>query len=156
MQLYAVCLLLVAALSAVSCSAGMSSESNRPPREVSGASPVTDYSALVASLRAAGTSVKPGAKVEQPFFSVIGRSLQVDGEDVQVFEYPDAAAADAQAAQVSPTGTGIGTTRIHWIGPPHFYKKGRLLVLYIGDNDIVLSALETVLGPQFAGSARSR
>jgi len=33
----------------------------------------------------------------------------------------------------------------------HLYEKGKLLVLYVGDNEKVLRALEVVLGRQFAG-----
>jgi hypothetical protein len=77
--------------------------------------------------------------------------IKVRGEDVQVFEYSDATAAEAQAALVSPSGSAVGTTKIHWVGPPHFFKKGRLIVLYVGDDDKVLNALEAVLGRQFAG-----
>ncbi len=77
--------------------------------------------------------------------------IKVRGEDVQVFQYSNAAAADAEASLVSPNGMGVGTTKLHWIGPPHFYKKGKLLVLYIGDDDKVLKALDAVLGRQFAG-----
>jgi hypothetical protein len=112
---------------------------------------VTDYASLAASLRAAGASVKPGAKVDQPFFPVGGRLMEVDGEEVQVFHFADAAAAEAQAAGISPTGTSIGTTKVQWIGPPHFYRTNAVLTLYVGDNERVLKVLETVLGPQFAG-----
>ena len=77
--------------------------------------------------------------------------IKVSGEDVQVFQYFHAAAADAQAALVSPDGSAIGASKIHWVGPPHFYRKGRLLVVYVGDHDNVLKALEAVLSRQFAG-----
>lgn len=77
--------------------------------------------------------------------------IKVRGEDVQVFQYSNAAAMDAQAALVSLDGSAVGTTKLHWVGAPHFYKKGKLLVLYVGDHDKVLKALEAVLGPQFAG-----
>lgn len=77
--------------------------------------------------------------------------MEVHGEDVQVFQFADAAEVKAQAARVSPTGTAIGATKVQWIGPPHFYRTDRLLVLYVGDNERVLKALERVLGPQFAG-----
>jgi hypothetical protein len=150
MRLFAVCLLFVAAAGAVGCS-GKLSGLDQPRRGESRAGPVTDYASLVANLRAAGASVKPGEEVDQPFFSVTGKMIEVHGEDVQVFQYADAAVADAQAAQISPTGTTVGTTKIHWIGPPHFFKKGRLIVLYVGDNGKVLKALEAVLGRRFAG-----
>lgn len=113
--------------------------------------PVMDYAGLIKSLRAAGAPVERGGGVDQPFFSVDGKMLKVRGEDVQVFEFSDATAAEEQAALVSPSGSGVGTTKIHWVGPPHFFRKGRLIVLYVGDNGKLLEALEAVLGRQFAG-----
>lgn len=77
--------------------------------------------------------------------------VKVRNEDVQVFQYSNIAAAAAQAALVSPDGSTVGTSKFHWIGPPHFYRQGKLLVLYVGDNGKVLKALEAVLGRQFAG-----
>lgn len=77
--------------------------------------------------------------------------IKVRGEDVQVFQYADAAATDAQAALVSRDGSKVGTTNIHWVAPPHFYKNGKIIVLYVGDDRQVLRTLEAVLGPPFAG-----
>lgn len=110
-----------------------------------------DYASLIDNLRTAGVSVEPEGEVDQPFFSVEGRIIKVSGEDVQVFQYFHATAADAQAALVSPDGSAVGTSKLHWVGPPHFYKKGKLLVLYVGGNAKALKALEAVLGRQFAG-----
>lgn len=149
-SLLSVCLLCVVAVGFTACG-GKLPVSNQSPQGKSHAGPVTDYASLVADLRAAGVSVKREGKVDQPFFSVTGMMIKVRGEDVQVFQYSDAMAAEAQAALVSPSGSAVGTTKIHWVGPPHFFKKGRLIVLYVGDNDKVLNALEAVLGRQFAG-----
>ena len=115
------------------------------------AKPVTDYASLIDNLRRAGVSVEPQGEVEQPFFSTKGKIIKVGGEDVQVFQYSRGAVADAQAAVISPDGSGVGTSKINWIGPPHFYKKAKLIVLYTGNSDKVLKALVAVLGPQFAG-----
>ena len=112
---------------------------------------VLDYAGLIKSLRAAGAPAERRGGVDQPFFSVDGKMLEVHGEDVQVFEYSDATAAEEEAALVSSSGSAVGTTKIHWVGPPHFFRKGRLIVLYVGDNCRVLKALEAVLGLQFAG-----
>ena len=73
------------------------------------------------------------------------------GENVQVFRYPSERAAEAEAKKVNAEGTAVGTSSAMWIGPPHFYKKGRLIVLYVGDNKTVTEALGAVLGAQFAG-----
>lgn len=118
---------------------------------VSHGGPVTDYVSLIDQLRAAGATVESAGAVSQPFFSVKGQVIKVNGEDVQVFEYADAATAEAEAATVSPDGGSTGTSMITWVAAPHFYKTGKLIVLYVGNNQTTLVALETALGPQFAG-----
>jgi hypothetical protein len=113
--------------------------------------PVEDYVSLVDALRAAGAEVEPGESIEQPFFSVTGRILEVDGADVQVFEYESAEAMETDASQVAPDGGSIGTSMVSWIATPHFFKAGRLLVLYVGDDAAILDLLKSALGEQFAG-----
>lgn len=115
------------------------------------AAPVMDYARLIDSLRVAGVSVLPAEEVDQPFFSVQGRMIKVSGEDVQVFQYAHTTAATEQVALVSPDGSAVGTSKLHWIGSPHFYNKGSLIVLYVGGDEKVIKALEAVLGRQFAG-----
>jgi hypothetical protein len=110
-----------------------------------------DYASLVESLRAARISVKAGGSVEQPFFSVKGKVISLYGDHVQIFEYRNSARADSDAALVSADGRTVGTTKPHWLGPPHFFKKDRLIVLYLGDDAKILQALESRLGRQFAG-----
>lgn len=149
-QLLAVCV-LVAGACVVAGFAGNASGPDQPRQGEARAGAVTDYASLAARLRAAGAGGKPGAAVDQPFFPVRGKMIQVHGEDVQVFQFADAAAADAQVARISPTGSAVGTMKIHWIGPPHFYRADKLLVLYVGASERVLRALESALGRQVAG-----
>ena len=113
--------------------------------------PVRDYVSLIDNLRAAGATVEPVGEVSQPFFSVPGYVIEVNGEQVQVFEYADEAAANAEAATVSPDGSTVGRTFVGWVAPPHFFTKGRIIVLYAGSNQATLELLQRVLGPQFAG-----
>ena len=112
---------------------------------------VMDYTRLIDRLRATGVSALPAGEAQQSFISVQGRMIKVGGEDVQVFQYAHTKAAAEQAALVSPDGNAVGTSMIHWIGSPHFFRKDLLLVLYIGDDEKVIKALEAVLGRQFAG-----
>jgi hypothetical protein len=37
------------------------------------------------------------------------------------------------------------------VAPPHFYRQGRLLVLYLGEDTQTLGRLACLLGPPFAG-----
>jgi len=118
-------------------------------RDASG--PVTDYDSLVDNLRNAGATVEPAGEITQPFFSVKGNAINVNGEDVQVFEYNSQSTAEAEAALVSPDGSSIGTSLPFWVAPPHFYKVGRIIVLYVGENAAITDTLENALGAQFAG-----
>jgi hypothetical protein len=118
---------------------------------ISHGEPVEDYVSLIDNLRASGATVEPVGEVEQAFFSVTGHVITVNGNDVQVFEYADAEAAEADAALVAPDGGSVGTTMVTWVATPHFYRTGKLIVLYVGDDSGVTAVLESALGPQFAG-----
>ena len=141
---------MVFALACVAC-AGNLYASNSLQQETTHTRPVTDYANLIGRLRAAGATVKAGGQVEQSFFSVVGKTIKVYADDVQVFQYAHTAAMEAQAAQISADGSTVGTAKPFWVDAPHFYKSGKLLVLYVGGNAKVLQALESVLGKQFTG-----
>ncbi len=152
-------ILALISLTAVQPSAGQASNRHaRSGPRVRRQSPTTEsrrsasYLSLIHKLRARGATVKrTNEKVSQPFFSVTGRNLMVNGETLQVFEYASPAAAESEAKRVNAIGTAVGTATVTWIAAPHFYRSGRLIVLYIGDNEATIKVLTAVLGPQFAG-----
>jgi hypothetical protein len=110
-----------------------------------------DYDGLLAGLRRGGAAVSEGGPITQPFFATPGRSIVVAGDPVQVFEFPDAAEARANARRVSPDGDRVGTSSVFWVAPPHFFVRGRVLALSVGGSAPVLTRLSAVMGPQFAG-----
>lgn len=112
---------------------------------------VTGYNGLIKKLHSEGLTFKQGGKVKQPFFSVSGRILIVGSEQLQIFEYRKKRTVETEASPISPSGSPVGTTMVTWVGPPHFYKSGNLIVLYVGENPGVIKALENALGRQFAG-----
>lgn len=89
-----------------------------------------------------------------PCLSANGQVIFVNTGVVNVFEYPTVADAESDAAKVSTDGSGVVGDRcaalITWVGPPHFYKSDRLIVVYAGSADAVLQPLEKVLGKPFA------
>jgi len=116
---------------------------------------VESYDGLLDALRGNGSTVESVGPVSQPFFVPEGRVISVDGYEVQVFEFSIEQNARSAAASISPDGSSVGTTIISWVETPHFYKSGKLIVLYVGDEAAVVDALEVVLGAQIAGG-RSR
>ena len=111
---------------------------------------------LIDPLLATGAEVKvTGEVVSEGIFSVDGSVLEVNGERVLVMDYGDAAALEAEAAGISPSGSSVAThgraSMILWAAPPHFFRTETAIVLYVGESPTVIEALTSVLGPQFAG-----
>lgn len=120
--------------------------------------PVQDQVSLIDALRSKNVTVDISGTVSQPFLSrQSGTTVRLSGgavttpADLQLFEYGSASAASADAKQIRPDGGGTATTQISWVAPPHFFLKGRVMVLYVGNDRAVLSLLQSLLGPQFAG-----
>jgi hypothetical protein len=108
---------------------------------------------LIESLQASGLEVVAIQPTEASPFAVQGHVIAVNEQPAIVFEYPDAAAAEADTHLVSPDGTAIGENELGTqAGPTHFFHQENLIALYFGDDVAILTALEAALGPQFAGA----
>ena len=114
-----------------------------------------DVDGFVDLLRVLGAEVEQSGPINQPFFSVSGVRLLVNGHQVSVYAFPTNEGATAAAGGVSADGStivGDGVAyNVLWVGPPHFFLREGLIVLYVGDDGEILELLEGVLGPQFAG-----
>ncbi len=146
--------LVFVAMLGVACSraaAGGPPGSPRPPDELQ---------ALASDLRSRGATVQIGEAASEPFFSAAGRLILVNGQEIRVFRFGSPKAASAAAAAVAPDGYSVGASeggettvsQIEWVDAPHFYRRGSLIVLYLGNDSPTLQLLDAVLGPQFAGS----
>lgn len=123
--------------------------------------PVTDYSALLRYLRDSSASIAEEGQIQEPFFDIEGRRVSVNESTIEVYEYANAEAMESEASWVSSDGFSIRKEKegdiwevccVDWIASPHFYKAGRIIVIYIGDNNSIVNLLENALGKQFAGS----
>lgn len=120
---------------------------------VARAKPAREYARLIEKLREQGVKAKrTNERVQQPFFFVAGRVITVNDEALQVFEYVSNSAADNEAKRVSADGMTVGRSKPSWMATPHFFKRGKLIVIYVGENEAILKSLKATLGDQFAGS----
>ena len=110
-----------------------------------------DFMSLVDNLRKSGATVEFEGDVDQPFLGPLGSVIYVNNEEVQVYEYASKEELDADVAEIPADGSDFDTTIIVWHSPPHFYKKEKMIVLYLGKDKKVLNLLEAELGKQFAG-----
>ena len=86
--------------------------------------------------------------VLHPFFRVPGQLVRVNGQDLQVFVYPDATARKSDSARISADGRLIAGEVVAWPVPPRFASAGNVLaVLLSADTRLatrVERAIETV------------
>ncbi len=111
-----------------------------------------NHVSLVDALRAQGLKVEPTGSITQPFFPIPGQTLNVNDQNIQVFEFEDSSTAKSHAQEISPDGLSIGQTSIQWNEPPHIFSTGTIIVLYLGTDASLLSQLEMALGQQIAGA----
>lgn len=161
-------LVIILLLVSMAFIAGCSNTPETPPSgtpEILPSGTGMDYASLVNSLRQAGATVEliGDASYPRPIFSApaSGKAITVNGEYARVFEFSDEATAQAEAQRVTPDGFTIGPPSppgtpgtivdFEWIAPPHWYQSGKLIVIYVGENQAIMELLESLLGPQFAG-----
>ena len=142
-------------LASISC--GRADEVTVSP---SGVQPqVTDLASLMGRMKAAGLKVSADGEAELLFFPERGAILSVDAESIQVFEYPNAEAAEGESSRISADGSEVlvpvdgnaRVTKLFWESTPHFFRFGTIIALYVGDNPSITATLTEVMGPQFAG-----
>ncbi len=117
------------------------------------------FNNFVNDLRGQGVIVEVVSEPPTDFrwFPVPPRDILVNSQTITVFEFQDSQQALKAALAVSPRGDQIaplpGTQGkfLEWIAPPHWYRKGQLIVLYQADDASVKRALQNLLGQQFAG-----
>lgn len=109
--------------------------------------------AVVQALRDAGFDVRSAGQNAPSFFSAGDHVYTIEGAgELHLYEFRSESDAAAAAATVTPNGTGVGTSMPMWIAPPHWYRSGPTIVLYLGSSTEVQRVLKQEVGPPFAGS----
>ena len=97
------------------------------------------------------TVERTGEQTGHPYFTPEGEVLRVNGQDVQAYTYESAEAAKKEAVLVNTDGSKDGVDFIRWPGPMHFYGLDRYILVYIGEDEEVLTGLNLTFGGAFAG-----
>jgi hypothetical protein len=124
---------------------------------------VADQVSFIDGLRARAVTIEIVEPASQPFLRPTGTRLRLSGgalgapATLEAYNYDDtdlngsgAEAAKQDADQIQPDGMPK-TSSILWVAPPHFFRAGRLVVLYVGSDPTVQWLLTDLLGAQFAG-----
>lgn len=113
-----------------------------------------DSAALVADLKRAGRRVSAVVHGvgERPFPGVSRTVLCLAGHPVHVYEYGTRNERRQWSRGIGADGSTIVSpggpvSSVAWVGDPHFYARGRILVLALSASPSVRTLLDRVLGP---------
>ena len=107
------------------------------------------YADVVEALADAGATVEEAGFAGGSPFSTRARLLAVSGHEVRVYEYPDVSDQMEETSTIGMDGWSVNSTPVEWIGRPHYWVRGRVIVLYLGDDTGVIETLTRSLGPPF-------
>lgn len=94
---------------------------------------------------------------QKDFLPTERKRLAFDDEDifVSVYVYKNNEAMEKDAINIDIGGSSYNTenrgVNVSWVSFPHFFKKGNIIVQYIGENESFVADLTDILGDEFAG-----
>ena len=78
-----------------------------------------------------------------------------ENDAIDIYIYESIKDMEEDAARIEDEGSTYRgekeEVKIDWASYPHFYKKGSIMVLYVGENEKIINDLNGVLGGQFIG-----
>ena len=113
------------------------------------------YNRLLTELREMGYDVD-AKSVQVDILQGQRRWLTIDEtENISVYLYESPGKMEKDASYIDEGGSsyrnGESSVEISWVSLPHFYRKDNIIVLYVGEDAHIISALEEIMGDQFAG-----
>jgi hypothetical protein len=95
--------------------------------------------------------------VEKHFLSGKRQILKLKDDQIDIYLYSNSEDMENDSNRVDSGGCSYSaaeegkSVEISWASYPHFYKKGNIIVQYVGENKKIISDLKDALGGQFAG-----
>lgn len=86
-------------------------------------------------------------------FSVDREIVKIKGGELSLYEYPmdSKGKMEEDIKSIQDSGNTINGVKMTWTTAPHFYKKGRVLVVYDGNSQEIIKALNEILGNPIMG-----
>ena len=90
------------------------------------------------------------------FFRVPGQVVRVNGQDLQVFVYPDETARKSDSARISADGKLIAGEEVNWPSPPRFASSANVLSVLLTSDTRLAGRVERAIGTLTAPSTMER
>jgi hypothetical protein len=105
--------------------------------------PETEY--FLQQLKNSSSTPMAVAKIKRHPFTVYGTLVTLNGDNIQVFEYPEHDTAMTEASLL--TQEYISSSRsIAWKNNMHVYVNDKLVVFYMGNKDFIMNPLRQNAG----------
>lgn len=101
---------------------------------------------LARSLLEAGVEVSEESRPGWSLLGQAGRVIQVDGAEIQVFEYRTVEERAAISGTISPDGSAAGGEEAPWPDRANLWATGRIIVVYAGTDGGTILLLSGLLG----------
>ncbi len=92
---------------------------------------------------------------EDDFLQTTRKRMIIQDIEIDMYLFKNDKDMEKEANYIDNSGSSYdnGSINVHvsWSNYPYFYKKGSLIVQYVGENQNIISSLEKILGQQFAG-----
>lgn len=92
---------------------------------------------------------------EKDFLPTTRKRMILNKEAIDIYLYNSNKEAEDDAKRIDNGGCeysdGTKSINVSWVSYPHFYKKGNIIVQYIGENQKIIADLKDIFGDQFAG-----
>lgn len=117
---------------------------------------VQDYPSFIAYVKSLGLGVGSETKAHSDLYLGDITEVLINGETMYVIEYSSDMEMNQKASEISPDASTITrdgqTITIEKSSiPTHYFKKGKIIVLYAGRNESMEQILKEIFGEQFAG-----
>lgn len=95
--------------------------------------------------------------VQKDFLNVPRKRMKIGKDAIDIYVYTTCAGAKIDSMKIDRHGDSYrGLFRgvqveVDWVAPPHFYRKGRIIVNYVGENQKIIYDLRSIFGKEFAG-----
>ncbi|MFH1103770.1 MAG: hypothetical protein V1757_02320 [Actinomycetota bacterium] len=105
---------------------------------------------VVTALTDNGVQVQDAGSAPGDPFSVDARKLAANGHELRVYEYADTSSRERDSSTILADGWSVNGTQVEWIGAPHFWIRGRVIVLYLGSDAEAIAMITAAMGtPSF-------
>ncbi len=93
--------------------------------------------------------------VEEDFLPTTRKRMEFNHDMLDIYIFNGDKEMEEEAANIDKDGCGYTngnkSLKVSWVSYPHFYKRGSLIVQYVGEDEKIITDLRDILGEQFAG-----